>query len=344
MTRLLIKSCGALTTLQDAGRTGYQRYGLSNAGAMDRTALAIANALVGNKPDEAAIEFAVFGGELSVESGEARVALAGADCPLDIDGEAAPPLTSRRVAPGSTIRVGAARAGVFAYLAVTGSFDVAPMLGSVSVHLRTGVGGLDGTPLKAGDVLPLRPHQIEGPDLELAANPEQPPGPIRIVLGPQDDLFSKAGIETLLSSEFQITAEADRMGYRLSGPKIAHADGFNIVSDGIVTGSVQVPGTGVPIVLLADRQTTGGYPKIATIVRADLGRFVQMRPGSKVRFTAVALQEAVALARSNARRTESLMAAIRPAGLDRLDSARLLGLNLAGEAVDASASEASKVS
>jgi biotin-dependent carboxylase-like uncharacterized protein len=344
MTRLVVKSCGVLTTLQDGGRKGYQRYGLSNAGAMDRTALAIANALVGNTPDEAAIEFAVFGGELAVEGGEVRVAIAGADCPLDIDGEPVPALTGRRVAAGSTIRIGAARVGVFAYLAVAGSFDVAPMLGSVSVHLRTGVGGLDGTPLKASNVLPLRPHQVEGPDLELAANPDPAPGPIRVVLGPQDDLFSKDGIETLLSSEYQITAEADRMGYRLSGPKIAHADGFNIVSDGIVTGSVQVPGTGVPIVLLADRQTTGGYPKIATIVRADLGRFAQMRPGSKVRFAAVTLQEAVALARADARRTESLMAAIRPASLDRLDSARLLGLNLAGEAVDASASEPSKVS
>jgi biotin-dependent carboxylase-like uncharacterized protein len=343
MTRLVIKSCGALTTLQDAGRTGYQRYGLSNAGAMDRTSLAIANALVGNKPDGAAIEFAVFGGELVVEGGETRVAIAGADCPLDVDGEPVPALTSRRVAAGSVIRISAARAGVFAYLAVGGSFDVAPMLGSVSVHLRTGIGGLDGTPLKAGDALPLRSHRIEGPELELAANPDPAPGPIRIVLGPQDDLFSQAGIETLLSSEYQITAEADRMGYRLSGPKIAHADGFNIVSDGIVTGSVQVPGTGVPIVLLADRQTTGGYPKIATIVRADLGRFVQMRPGSKVRFAAVTLQEAVALARGEARRLEHLIAAIRPAGLDRLDSARLLGLNLAGEAVDA-ASEPSKVS
>jgi biotin-dependent carboxylase-like uncharacterized protein len=344
MTRLVIKSCGALTTLQDAGRRGYQRYGLSNAGAMDRTALAIANALVGNKPDEAAIEFAVFGGELVVEGGELRVALAGADCPLDINGEPVPVLTSRRVAAGSTIRIGAARAGVFAYLAVAGSFDVAPMLGSVSVHLRTGVGGVDGTPLKVGDELPLRAHEIDGPDLELTANPSSAPGPIRVVLGPQDDLFSQAGIETMLGSEYQITTEADRMGYRLSGPKIAHADGFNIVSDGIATGSVQVPGTGVPIVLLADRQTTGGYPKIATIVRADLGRFVQLRPGSKVRFAAVTLQDAVALARADARRIESLIAAVRPTGLDRLDSARLLGLNLAGEAVDASANELSKIS
>ncbi|MFM9850198.1 MAG: biotin-dependent carboxyltransferase family protein [Hyphomicrobiaceae bacterium] len=344
MTRLVIKTCGALTTLQDAGRRGYQRYGLSNAGAMDRTSLAIANALVGNKADVAVIEFAVFGGELVVEGGVARIAMAGADCPLDIDGEPVPALTSRRVAAGGSIRIGAARAGVFAYLAVAGSFDVAPMLGSVSVHLRAHVGGLNGAPLKAGDALQLRTGQIEGPDLELAVNPDPGPGPIRVVLGPQDDLFARAGIETLLSSEYQITVEADRMGYRLSGPKIGHADGYNIVSDGIVTGSVQVPGTGEPIVLLADRQTTGGYPKIATIVRADLSRFVQMRPGSKVRFAVVTLQEAVALARSDVRRMENLIGAIRPAGLNRLDSARLLGLNLAGEAVDAAAGGPSKAS
>jgi biotin-dependent carboxylase-like uncharacterized protein len=335
MTHLVVKNCGVLTTLQDGGRVGHQRYGLSNAGAMDQTALALANALAGNAPGEGAIEFPVFGGEFVVEGGEARIAMAGADCPLDIDGVPVPALTSRRVAAGSTIRVGAARSGVFAYLAVSGGFDVAPMLGSVSVHLRAHVGGLNGTPLKAGDALPLRSDHVDGPDLELSVSLEPAAGPIRIVLGPQDDLFTPAGIETLLSSEYQITAEADRMGYRLSGPKIEHKDGYNIVSDGIVTGSMQVPGTGVPIVMLVDRQTTGGYPKIATMVRADLARFAQMRPGSKVRFAAVTLQEAVALARADARRTESLIAAIRPAALDRLDSARLLGLNLAGEATDA---------
>lgn len=335
MTRLAVKSCGMLTTLQDGGRSGYQRYGLSNAGAMDRTALAIANLLVGNKPDAAAIELAVFGGELVVEGGEARVALAGADCPLDIDGAPVPALTSRRVAAGSTLRIGAARAGVFAYLAVAGSFDVAPMLGSVSVHLRTGIGGLDGTPLKAGDVLPLRSHRIEGPDLELAANPEPAPGPIRVVLGPQDDLFAQVGIETLLSSEYQITAEADRMGYRLSGPKIAHADGFNIVSDGIVTGSVQVPGTGVPIVLLTDRQTTGGYPKIATVISWDLPRLVQCRPGTGLRFAIVDRAEAVRIARTEDAAFRKLVATIRPTGLAGLDSSELLALNLIDGVVDA---------
>jgi biotin-dependent carboxylase-like uncharacterized protein len=335
MTRLLVKACGAMTTLQDMGRVGYQRFGLSPAGAMDPTALALANALVGNPPGTAAIELALLGAQLLVEDGDARIAVAGPGCQLEVDGTRIPPLSGHTARAGQSVSVGALRAGMYAYLAVAGGFDIRPSLGSLSLHLRAGLGGLDGRPIKAGDVLPLRRSEISGPELELHIEPPGDTGPIRVVLGPQDHLFTPAGIEAFLGSEYKITGAADRMGYRLSGPPIEHASGFNIISDGIVAGSIQVPGTREPIVMLADRQTTGGYPKIATIASADLGRFVQMRPGTGVRFTAIGRAEAVSLARARRQQLQALVARIRPAATGRLDSERLLDLNLAGDAVDA---------
>jgi biotin-dependent carboxylase-like uncharacterized protein len=233
------------------------------------------------------------------------------------------------------VRVGALRSGMYAYVAVAGGFDIAPTLGSVSVHVRAAIGGLDGRPFKAGDVLHLRTADVQGPELEAPAPPPAAQAPIRVVLGPQDDLFTAEGVQTLLACEYTITNAADRMGCRLAGPPIEHARGFNIVSDGVVAGSIQVPGTREPIVMLADRQTTGGYPKIATVARADLPRFVQMRPGAKVRFAAIDRSEAVSLLHAEKQRLARLLAQIRPAGPGGLDSERLLELNLAGDAVDA---------
>lgn len=335
MPALVIKSCGALTTLQDAGRFGYQRFGLSPAGAMDKSALAIANALVGNDRGTAALEFAVMGGDITVDGGDVRIAVAGADCALSVGGESLPPLTSRTVRAGETIRVGVARTGVFFYLAVGGGFDLEPQLGSLSVHLRAGIGGSDGRPARAGDRLPVKAPSAAGPQLTLLHYPSRLGGPLRVVLGPQDDHFSAEGLSTFLSSEYTITADADRMGFRLAGPRIAHANGFNIVSDGIVTGSIQVPGAGEPIILLADRQTTGGYPKIATLASVEIARLGQMRPGSKVRFLAIDRGGAVALARAEARQLAQTLASIRPAGVGAFDTESLLAANLAGDAVDA---------
>jgi biotin-dependent carboxylase-like uncharacterized protein len=231
------------------------------------------------------------------------------------------------------------------YLAVEGGFAIDPVLGSVSTYARGQLGGLNGKPLSAGDTLPLAlDHAGDRGEFRLEGFSLSRPARFRAVLGPQDAFFTDAAKQQLFEGDYTVKVESDRMALQLAGPKLDHAGSFDIISDGIAMGSIQVPGHGQPIVLMADRQTTGGYPKIATIVRADLARFVQLRPGSKVRFAAVTLQEAVALARSDAKRTESLIAAIRPAGLDRLDSARLLGLNLAGEAVDAAAGGPSKTS
>lgn len=336
MTALTILAAGPATSLQDAGRFGWQRYGVGPAGAMDRTSLGLANALVGNGPGAAAVEFALAGGRLKVEGGTARVALAGADCTLKIDGTVVSPLTSTSARESQTIEVGSARSGRFAYLAVAGGFAVSPTLGSISLHHRTGVGSLHGRSLRAGDSLPLLLAEPSGPERALPGAVQVQSGPIRIVLGPQEDYFTDAALATLVGQDYQISEQADRMGIRLAGPKLEHsAKGYNIVSDGIPTGAIQVPGNGMPLILLADRQTTGGYPKIATVIGADLPRLAQSRPGTKLRFKTVERAEAVRIAKAADQALRELIAKIRPAGLAGLDSSELLSVNLVDGVVDA---------
>ncbi len=335
MRALAIRTCGPGTSLQDRGRFGWQRFGVASSGAMDPAALACANVLVGNAPGEGAIEFMLLGGSVEAEGGPVRLAYAGPPAALALDGEPVAPFASLALAPGQVLTVGPLQGGVYGYLAAGGGFDVPPQLGSVSLHRRAGLGGYRGRAFRAGDRVPLRPDPApEAPRLALPPLAGEDAGPLRVVLGPQQGHFSEAGLATLLSASYVVSAEADRMGYRLSGPRIEHAHGFNIVSDGIVAGSVQVPGGGEPIVMMADRQTTGGYPKIATVVSADLRRLAQRRPGEGVRFAAIAVEEALALARERAAFLAGLADAARPLGaLPSVD--RLLGLNLAGAAVDA---------
>lgn len=336
MTEFVVLSAGPATSLQDAGRFGWQRFGVGPAGAMDRLSLALANVLVGNQPGHAAIEFALAGGRLQVSGGNARIALAGADSLLKIDGRPVMPLTSVTVQDGQTIELTTASSGIFFYLAVAGGFAIAPALGSLSLHHRTGIGGLEGRTLRTGDRLLLEMSEASGPELALPEPLRAQQGPIRVVLGPQDDYFTAAGIVTLVNSEYVISEQADRMGMRLTGPRIEHdAKGFNIVSDGIPTGAMQVPGNGLPLILLADRQTTGGYPKIATVISWDLPRLVQCRPGTLLRFTAVERAEAVRIAKSADAEFRALVAKMRPAGLAGLDSSELLAINLVDGVVDA---------
>ena len=336
MTELVVTAAGPLTALQDAGRFGWQRYGVGPSGAMDRLSLALANVLAGNAPGTAAIELALAGARLAVEGGVVRVALAGATAALKIDGQPAPPLTSVTVQPGQTIEIGAAAAGIYSYLAVSGGFALPPALGSLSLHHRTAIGGIDGRPLRAGDRLPLAGGEPSGPDLMLSAAPNLEQGPIRVVLGPQDDYFTAAGLETLLSNPYTISEQSDRMGMRLAGPQVEHGSkGYNIVSDGIPSGAIQVPGNGLPLILLADRQTTGGYPKIATVISWDLPRLAQCRPGTALRFQRVERAEAVRIAKASDQAFRDLIATVRPAGLSGLVSSDLLSLNLVGGVIDA---------
>ena len=336
MTALVVRACGPMTSIQDAGRFGWQRYGVSSSGAMDRLALAFANALVGNAPGAGALEFMLMGGSFAIEGGTARLAVAGAPCAVAVDGQPARAMTSLTLRPGQTLSVGPAQAGAYAYLAIAGGLALPLELGSLSLQPRARIGGIEGRALRPGDHLPLALADApKGPELALDAVAIDADAPIRVVLGPQDDYFSKEGIETFLSSAYTVSREADRMGYRLAGPKIAHARGFNVVSDGIVTGSIQVPGAGEPIVMMADRQTTGGYPKLATVISSDLRLVSQRRSGEAIRFAAVGIEEAQAIARERAELVRMLPAEARPVRGGLPPSEDLLALNLAGAAIDA---------
>ena len=334
MSSLVVESCGPGTSIQDFGRYGWQRFGVGPAGAMDRVALAMANVLVGNDPGAGGIEFTLAGGRFWVIDGPVRVATSGAN--LKIDGVPVPALSSTSVAQHSVIEVLSARSGLYSYLAIAGGFDLVSELGSQSLHVRSAIGGGLGRPLTAGDRVAMLTSALTGDDLMAPRCIDAREGPIRVVLGPQDDYFSDRGLRTFLSSAYAITAQADRMGLRLAGPTIEHSSkGYNIVSDGIVTGSIQVPGAGEPIVLLADRQTTGGYPKIATVISADLGRLAQMRPGTSVTFQSVTRGEAIAALREQVEAMSAFRASLKPAGSAGLDSERLLSLSLIDGWVDA---------
>ncbi len=284
-------------TVQDPGRVGWRRYGVTGAGAMDLESHAVANALAGNPMEAATIEFAHGGGEWTVAGAPCRVAVAGGAFAVMIDGRPIAPLTSALLSPGECLRIGGAKDASWGYLAVAGGIEVPLELGSRSTHPRVGLGGLNGRTLCAGDVLPLRGGATETAERTLPGIARGVQEPIRVVLGPQDDYFEPTSLELFLSSAFEVTRQTDRMGYRLAGPPLRHSRGFNIVSDAILPGSIQVPGNGQPIVLLRDAQTTGGYPKIATVITADLGRFAQQRPLSKIRFKGVTVEDAVLLRR-----------------------------------------------
>jgi len=322
-------SGGALTTVQDEGRVGWQRHGISASGAIDRRSMHLANALVGNPLAEAVLEITLAGPEFVVEADAVRLALTGADFPLSINDRPAAAWRAHALRRGDRVRIGTARAGMRGYLAVAGGLIVAPVLGSRSTHTRSSIGGFRGRRLEAGDEIPIGDDQDAAAPLLCCPQPPDFGGPVRVVLGPQADAFTEEAVATLLGAAFTVSVRADRMGAELDGPALAHRDGFNIISDGIVNGSIQVPGHGRPVVLLADRQSTGGYPKIATVVSADLGRIGQRRPGDEVRFSAVSPEEAIAIARAAADEERALIAALAPAADHAAPTTeRLLAANL----------------
>src|SRR6266702_3261442 len=264
MSKLIVTSIGPASSVQAGGRPGSQRYGLVPSGAMDRLALAAANTLVGNELFAAGVEVGPFGAKFTARGGAVRVALAGAPRNADIAGRAVASDTSATLADGETLTLGFARGGSFSYLAIEGAVQGEPDFGSLAVNARAGLGSPYPRPLQAGDEL-----QTQAASGAAERRIELPPTrdePIRIVFGPQDDEFSDDTKKLFLASEWKISATSDRMGYRLEGPVLKDLNGHNIVSDGTVSGSIQVPGNGQPIVLMPDRGTSGGYPKIATVI------------------------------------------------------------------------------
>jgi len=332
MSTLVVSQIGPASSVQDGGRFGAQRYGLTPSGAMDKLSLAAANSLVGNELMAAAIEIGPFGASFTAKGGAVRVALTGASRAADVAKRLVEPNTSMTLADGETLTLGFARGGSFSYLAIEGGIAGEPMFDSLSVNARAGLGSPYPRPLQPGDVFEVQPASATAERrLELA----NVSGAIRVVMGPQDDEFSDEVKALFLGSDWTISATSDRMGYRLEGPPIRHLHGHNIVSDGTVDGSIQVPGNGAPIVLMSDRGTSGGYPKIATVISADFGRLAQTQAGTPFRFKAVTMAEAQAEFRRFKDLLRSLPERVSEIVASEFNIDALFTANVAGEAVSA---------
>ena len=292
----VIKS-GIFDTIQDLGRFGFQQFGMPVSGAMDSYALRIGNRLLENKENEAGIEISTPGLSLEVLD-QTVIAITGADFNPTINNLPAPIWEALEVKKGDNISFNQIKSGCRSYLLVAGGIDVPNMLGSKSTYTRGKIGGLKGRPLSKYDLINIgNPNQklpdIIGrkvPSINIPNYHEE--NKIRVMLGPQDDYFTKNGLYAFLNSFYEITVHSDRMGYRLKGPKIKSKNGSDIITDGVPLGSIQVPQDGMPIVMLADRQTTGGYAKIATVISVDIDKLAQMKPGNKIKFTPINLEEA----------------------------------------------------
>ncbi len=289
---------GPLTTVQDSGRRGYQRFGMPEAGAMDKFSFRTANLLVGNCAGTAVLEFTLEGPDLIVQK-DSIIAITGGDFSPCLNSCQIPMWQSIYVSAGSRLEIGSVNRGLRGYIAFKGGIDVEEKMGSRSTYLKGGVGGFKGRKLQKGDLLKLGKKADRDEYIEASLPGSYIPkytghADTRVILGPQEDHFTESGVETFLRGEYTVTSQADRMGYRLEGPKILHRDedSSDIISDGIPPGAVQVPGHEKPIIMMADRQTTGGYPKIATVISVDLPHIAQLKPGETLSFNEVSLKRA----------------------------------------------------
>jgi biotin-dependent carboxylase-like uncharacterized protein len=292
---LRVLRAGPGATIQDGGRHGYQRYGVTPAGPMDWVAFQTANSALGNDR-AAAVEVSTGGLEVICEDAPLALAFAGGAFIWRRDGVLLPQAARLLLEPGKTLAARAGDSGAFAYLAVEGGFETPVTMGSRATHVRSAMGGIEGRMLRAGDVLPAASTMtLDNASFEAMIDAPwlaHEPDPFRVVLGPQDDYFTVETLSAFFDGQFTLTPVADRMAYLLTGPDIAHAGGYDIVSDGVALGAIQIAGDKKPLVLMADRQPTGGYPKLGHVVRADIGRLAQMRPGDTCRFRAASVAEA----------------------------------------------------
>jgi antagonist of KipI len=317
---------GLLTTVQDLGRNGFQRHGVVVSGAMDPFSLRIANLLVGNDEAEGALEITIIGPKLQFEE-DSLIAICGGNLSPEIDGKSLPEWRPVLIKKGCVLSFGAAKSGCRAYLAVAGGLDIPVVMGSRSTYLRAGFGGFHGRALKKGDMLQTRtPSDLSAHFLykKLRSNPFAKSkwsvgsklrpvtrnSVIRVTKGGQFDWFTESTKEQFFSSEFQVTSQSDRMGYRLSGSPLELTKPQELISEAVTAGTVQVPSEGNPIVLMADRQTTGGYPKIAQVITVDLPVLGQVKPGEKIRFKEVSLEEAQKLLRLQEQKIQLVKQAI----------------------------------
>jgi 5-oxoprolinase (ATP-hydrolysing) subunit C len=293
---LRVLRVGPGATIQDGGRYGYQRYGVTPAGPMDWAAFRTANSALSNDNRAAAIEVSTGGLEVICKGEPLALAFAGGAFRWRRDGVLLPKAARLLLEPGKTLAARAGDSGAFAYLAVEGGFETPVMMGSRATHTRSAMGGIEGRMLRAGDVLPAASTgRLDGASFEATIDAPwlaREPDPFRVVPGPQDDYFTVETLSAFFEGQFTLTPVADRMAYRFDGPQITHARGYDIVSDGVALGAIQIAGDKKPLILMADRQPTGGYPKLGHVVRADIGRLAQMRPGETCRFRAVSVPEA----------------------------------------------------
>ena len=294
-----ITDSGLLSSIQDLGRYGYQRYGVSCSGVMDEYSAKIANILVGNEENSAVIETTLKGisGEFLKD---ALISITGGECDVFLNDEKIKLWNSYEVKAGDRLKMGFCKAGLRNYIAFSGGIDVPVVMNSRSTNLKAKIGGLNGRKLMVNDEIStfefFGRKEIRGLKEELIPKAT---GEIevRVILGQQCDYFTADGIKTFFTGLYSTSQDSDRMGIRLSGEKVEHVEGADIISDGITFGAIQVPGNGQPIIMMADRQTTGGYTKIGNVITVDLPKLAQAKPGTKVRFKEVAEKEAIELMR-----------------------------------------------
>jgi antagonist of KipI len=299
---------GLLTTLQDLGRFGSQKYGVIVSGAMDSVSLRLANLLVGNDQEEGALEVTMYGTKLLFEQDQ-LVSITGGDLQPTIDGQKAPMWRPVLIRGGSILQFKSAVSGCRAYVAFAGGIDVPLVLGSKSTYLRAGIGGLSGRALQKGDRLTCgkAASNISRAFIRQLEQTNQPIAwfldytqlhlfeenvAIRVMHGSEFSRFSSESRHALFSHHYKITTQSDRMGYRLEGEPLHLSAKFDLLSEGVTYGTIQVPPSGQPIILMADRQTTGGYPKIGQVISADLPRLAQMQPNTEISFSEISLEQA----------------------------------------------------
>jgi len=309
MSLIRVLHPGFQTTIQDLGRFGFAHLGISASGAADALSLRIGNLLVGNKEGSAALEMTLLGGEFEFKE-SCVVALTGSDFEPRLNGQSISLWCSHTVPAGGHLQLGATKSGARCYLCVAGGFDVPLTLGSSSTHLLTGLGGLGGRTLKKGDILRvkspahpnLKPKTIDDRFVS-AFHGEHV---VRVTEGIQSHYFTNVELQQFYSSAYTVSEDSNRMGLRFTGPKLAHAHDSEIVTEGTPLGAVQIPKNGEPIVLFVEHQTTGGYPKIANVISADMHFMGQLRPQDSVRFRKISFEEAISLLHEQERFVQSM--------------------------------------
>ncbi|WP_066172504.1 biotin-dependent carboxyltransferase family protein [Bacillus marinisedimentorum] len=309
-----VRKPGVLTTVQDLGRYGYQQYGISPSGAVDQYAMKIANLLVGNSPGQAVIEATMSGPELEALQ-DTWISICGGNLSPSINGNEAPMWKAVPLKKGDVLSFGKPKNGMRAYISTAGGFAAEEVLGSKSTYVKGGIGGINGRPLKKGDTVHAK-QTGAAPAFKRSLHSAEIPFygrnlTIRIIQGPHTRSFSEKSVETFLSSRYEVTPESDRMGCRLSGPCIAPEDGADILSDAVPFGGIQVPASGQPIIMLSDRQTTGGYTRIGTVISVDIPLIAQAVPGSALTFQSVSVAEAQNLYLKEVKLMKQLEMAVR---------------------------------